>query len=131
MILLNVAFTILVVIVFVYLVFPFFWAISSSLKTQNELFATPLVVWPPHPKWHTYVEIFMNQPFARNLLNSAIVAGVTTLLSLVIGGPAAYCSPSPSPSTTGRVRYPSPSRCSAARVSTSCPGRRSWRRRWW
>jgi len=29
-------------VVLVYLIFPFFWAISSSLKTQTELFQTPV-----------------------------------------------------------------------------------------
>jgi trehalose/maltose transport system permease protein len=93
----QLAFAILVILVFIYLVFPFFWAISSSLKTQNELFATPLVYWPPHPQWHNYVEVFTGQPFARNLANSLVVAGLTTILSLLIGGTAAYA--------LGRIRF--------------------------
>ncbi len=88
--LLRTAFWMLIVVVLVYLLFPFFWAISTSLKSQNQLFQTPVVYWPPHPRWHNYVEVFTQQPFARNLLNSAIVAGGTTLLSLVIGSFAAY-----------------------------------------
>ncbi len=80
----------LIAVVLVYLIFPFFWAISSSLKSQEQLFQTPVVYWPPHPRWHNYVEVFTGQPFARNLLNSAIVAGVTTLLALSIGSFAAY-----------------------------------------
>ncbi len=93
----QVAFAILVVLVFFYLVFPFFWAISSSLKTPNELFQTPLVYWPPVPQWKNYAEVFTGQPFAHNLLNSLIVAGLTTLLSLLIGGTAAYA--------LGRIRF--------------------------
>jgi trehalose/maltose transport system permease protein len=93
----QVAFAILVVLVFIYLVFPFFWAISSSLKTPNQLFETPLVYWPPVPQWHNYVSVFTDQPFARNLLNSLIVAGTTTLLSLLVGGSAAYA--------LGRIRF--------------------------
>ena len=93
----QVAFAILVVLVFIYLVFPFFWAISSSLKTPNQLFETPLIYWPPVPQWHNYVQVFTDQPFARNLLNSLIVAGLTTLLSLLVGGTAAYA--------LGRIRF--------------------------
>ncbi len=93
----QVAFAILVVLVFIYLVFPFFWAISSSLKTPNQLFETPLVYWPPVLQWHNYADVFTAQPFARNLLNSLIVAGLTTLLSLLIGGSAAYA--------LGRIRF--------------------------
>ena len=93
----QVAFAILVVLVFIYLVFPFFWAISSSLKTPNQLFETPLVYWPPVLQWHNYADVFTAQPFARSLLNSLIVAGLTTLLSLLIGGSAAYA--------LGRIRF--------------------------
>lgn len=81
---------ILMVILFVYLMFPFFWAISSSLKSQTELFATPVDYWPTHPRWRNYLEVFTFQPFARNLLNSAVVAGCTTILALAIGSFAAY-----------------------------------------
>ncbi len=84
------AFRIVMAVVLVYLIFPFFWAISSSLKTQTELFQTPVDYWPVHPKWENYVKVFTGQPFARNLLNSAIVAGGTTLIALAIGSFAAY-----------------------------------------
>lgn len=96
-VLLNLAFGVLVVLVFLYLVFPFFWAISSSLKSQNQLFATPLVYWPPHPHWENYAQVFTAQPFARNLFNSFMVAGLTTVLALLIGGSAAYA--------LGRIRF--------------------------
>jgi trehalose/maltose transport system permease protein len=77
-------------LVFLYLVFPFFWAVSSSLKSSSELFASPAIYWPAEPRWQNYIDVFTEQPFALNLLNSAIVASATTLLSLVIGLSAAY-----------------------------------------
>lgn len=73
-----------------FLIFPFFWAISSSLKSPSELFATPVIYWPENPRWQNYVSVFTDQPFARNLLNSLLVAGGTTLLSLILGATAAY-----------------------------------------
>ncbi len=85
-----IAFRILMVVVLVYLIFPFFWAISSSLKSQSELFQTPVDYWPAHPRWENYAKVFTGQPFARNLLNSAVVAGLTTLIALTIGSFAAY-----------------------------------------
>jgi trehalose/maltose transport system permease protein len=81
---------VLMLLLFIYLVFPFFWAISSSLKSQSQLFATPTVYWPSHPRWKNYLEVFTIQPFAHNLLNSAVVAGFTTLVALAIGSFAAY-----------------------------------------
>lgn len=89
---------ILIVLLLIYLLFPFFWAISSSLKSQTQLFATPVIYWPAHPRWRNYLEVFTIQPFARNLLNSAIVAGLTTLFALAIGSFAAYA--------LGKYRFP-------------------------
>lgn len=73
-----------------YLLFPFYWAIVSSLKTSNQLFATPISYIPQTPQWGNYVSVFTSQPFGRFLLNSFLVAGGTTLLSLLIGVFAAY-----------------------------------------
>ena len=73
-----------------YLLFPFYWAIVSSLKTSNQLFQTPISYIPETPQWSTYLSIFTTQPFGRFMLNSLLVAGGTTLLSLLIGVFAAY-----------------------------------------
>lgn len=77
-------------LILIYLLFPFYWAIISSLKLPSELFKTPLEYFPLNPRWQNYAEIFRVQPFGRFLLNSAIVAGTTTLLSLLLGSFAAY-----------------------------------------
>jgi trehalose/maltose transport system permease protein len=77
----------LVVIVF-YTVFPFYWAIVSSLKTGSELFKVEF--WPSDPAWDNYVAVFREQPFGRNILNSVFVAVSTVLLSLSLAVAAAY-----------------------------------------
>jgi trehalose/maltose transport system permease protein len=75
------------VIVF-YTVFPFYWAIVSSLKTGSELFKVEF--WPSAPAWDNYVAVFREQPFGRNILNSVFVAVSTVLLSLSLAVAAAY-----------------------------------------
>src|ERR687897_228184 len=77
----------LVVIVF-YTVFPFYWAIVSSLKTGSELFKVEF--WPSAPAWDNYVAVFREQPFGRNILNSVFVAVSTVALSLSLAVAAAY-----------------------------------------
>jgi trehalose/maltose transport system permease protein len=77
----------LVVIVF-YTVFPFYWAIVSSLKTGSELFKVEF--WPSAPAWDNYVAVFREQPFGRNILNSVFVAVSTVVLSLALAVAAAY-----------------------------------------
>lgn len=86
----RVPFTLGVGLLIFYLLFPFYWAIVSSLKTSNQLFQTPISYIPETPQWGTYLSIFTTQPFGRFMLNSLLVAGGTTLLSLLIGVFAAY-----------------------------------------
>ena len=83
-------FYIILAIIFVYIVFPFYWAIRSSVSPNNELFATPVHYWPVEPTLDHYVEVFTNGDFLVAMRNSAIVAASTTLLSLLIGTVGAY-----------------------------------------
>lgn len=71
-----------------YAIFPFYWAIVSSLKSGSALFTVEFL--PREPTLENYVALFREQPFARNILNSLIVAGAATLLSLVLSLAAAY-----------------------------------------
>jgi trehalose/maltose transport system permease protein len=82
------AFYVLVAGIVVYTVFPFYWAIVSSLKDGSALYRVD--PFPPHPAWGNYVAIFREQPFARNILNSVLVAtrvqfrGRATLLLVIL-----------------------------------------------
>jgi trehalose/maltose transport system permease protein len=78
----------LLVVILLYTVFPFYWAIASSLRTGSDLFTTDLI--PRSPAWGNYVAVFSEQPFGRNILNSVFVAVSTVALSLVLAVSAAY-----------------------------------------
>jgi len=69
--------------------FPFLWLISTSLKTRLDAFAVPPKLLFAPTMQNYYDAIFYYNVF-RNALNSVIVAVFSTLLSLVIGVPAAY-----------------------------------------
>lgn len=86
----RVAFWVLVVVIFVYLMFPFYWALVSALKTQSELIQTPATLWPSNPVLTNFRAVLSNDRFLRALLNSTIVASAVTLLSLVVGSFAGY-----------------------------------------
>jgi len=72
----------------VYAVFPFYWAIVTSLRSGQALFSTALL--PEDFNFANYVAIFAEQPFARNILNSSIVSLATVFLSLALAVPASY-----------------------------------------
>jgi trehalose/maltose transport system permease protein len=84
----RILFYLLVAFILVYTVFPFYWAIVSSLKAGSALFQLDFI--PPDPQWDNYVSVFREQPFGRNILNSVIVSSAVVALSLFLGVTASY-----------------------------------------
>jgi trehalose/maltose transport system permease protein len=72
----------------VYTVFPFYWAIVSSLKGGSALYLVE--PFPPRPTAENYVAIFREQPFARNVWNSVLVATSVVSVSLALAVPASW-----------------------------------------
>src|SRR5689334_12555137 len=89
-VLVKVPFWILVVAIFVYALFPFYWALRSAFMPAAELFDTPIKYWPSDPTLQNFRDVLSWSCFRRALLNSTIVAGSVTLISLAIGSLAAY-----------------------------------------
>jgi trehalose/maltose transport system permease protein len=86
----RIPFYVLVGAIFVYALFPFYWAIRSAFTTESELFTTPLQYVPDHPTTENFSDVFSNGVFMRALLNSTIVAGTVTLIALALGSLAGY-----------------------------------------
>lgn len=86
----RVAFWGLILIILVYTLFPFYWAVVSSLKPSTELFDTPVAYWPRNPTLQNYRDVFANPIFGLALRNSVIVTVSTVILALLVGSLAAY-----------------------------------------
>ena len=84
----RVLFYLLVTVILIYTLFPFYWAVVSSLKSGSALFEARAL--PADPAWSNYTAVFREQPFDRNILNSVTVATATVALSLLLAMPAAY-----------------------------------------
>jgi len=80
---------ILLAIVIGFCVFPFYWMVTTSLKTQIVALQEP-PAWIFEPTLTNYVEVLFKDGVGRTLVNSLIVAVCTTALALVLGVPAAY-----------------------------------------
>jgi trehalose/maltose transport system permease protein len=80
----------LAALVTVFSVYPFVYAISTSLKTGSALFDPTL--WPRNPTFDNYISLFTvaEQPFGRHLLNSIMVSVSVVTLSILLGVTAAY-----------------------------------------
>lgn len=84
----RLGFYLLVAAILFYTLFPFYWAVVSSLKSGSALFEPSLLPW--QPTLDNYLAVFRGQPFARTIVNSLLVATVATALSLVLAISAAY-----------------------------------------
>lgn len=85
----TLAFYALVFTIIGYSVFPFYYAILSSLKTGSAIFS--IDYFPFHWKFTNYESLMATSPpFTTSIWNSVLVAGGVVLLSLLLGITAAF-----------------------------------------
>ena len=78
-----------ILLIAAYCLFPFYWMIVSSFQVEPWIFQNNF--WPKHPTWDNYSAVFGGRNhFGKALLNSVIVAGVSTVVALTVGMFAAY-----------------------------------------
>jgi multiple sugar transport system permease protein len=70
--------------------FPFFWMVASSLKTNQAATADPTQIIPPVAQWHNYADAWRVISFPRETLNTLIMAGGVTLGQILIAALAGY-----------------------------------------
>ena len=58
---------------------PLLWMVSSSLKSNYQIFEIPPRWIPNPPRWENYAEALTILPFGRYMLNSAVITGVTII----------------------------------------------------
>lgn len=71
-----------------YVVFPFYWLLVSSVTHSSELFTGALV--PSSFTLDNYIELFSTTPVLTWLRNSIVVAVIVTALTIVISVMGAY-----------------------------------------
>lgn len=80
------------IVVLVVALGPFYWTAITSIKVDGEINASPPTLFPQSFTTKNYTQAFLSvQPaFAKDLLNSTLVAIFTTLLALIFGSICAY-----------------------------------------
>jgi multiple sugar transport system permease protein len=79
----------ILIFVAVIMVFPFYWMLITSLKTNSEVLLYPPTFFPREFTFKHFSAILSDAVFPRYLLNSIIVVGISTLISVftsTIGG---------------------------------------------
>ena len=81
---------IIIVVALILIIFPLYWLITSSLKIGGEYLSNPPVIVPSQLTAESYQNIFGKDQIWQNFMNTVIVAGGSTLISVVFGSMAAY-----------------------------------------
>jgi len=89
---------------------PYFWMVSSSLKTQDEIFRLPIEWIPRAPQWANYPTALARFPFEKYFFNSTLVAVAVMASNLFLCSLAAY--------GLAKFRFPGRESCFRAMLST-------------
>ncbi|MFN8379824.1 MAG: carbohydrate ABC transporter permease [Anaerolineae bacterium] len=65
-----------------FMLLPFVWMVSTSLKTPEQVFSVPVQLIPEHPTLINYQYLLQEKNLLRILLNTIFLAGVSTGLRL-------------------------------------------------
>ena len=69
---------------------PYFWMLSSSLKTSSEVFELPVRWLPREPQWSNYPAALSRGAFGVYFFNSAVVALAVMAGNLLVCSLAGY-----------------------------------------
>jgi multiple sugar transport system permease protein len=81
---------VLLIIGAVIMVVPFAYLLSTSFKTHLTLFELPPQFIPKHPTTDNYTSVWSSNSFGRYFFNSAVVAVISTTLSVLLSAMMAY-----------------------------------------
>lgn len=86
----RVVFYIIVSVLAVFALLPFFWMLSTSLKETKALTTIPIQWLPEKPSFKSYLDLFKVFPFARSIVNSLFISMVGTVISVLSASMAAF-----------------------------------------
>lgn len=85
----TIPYFLLVIIMSVLFVYPFWWMVVNSLNTSSQIFGAPKLL-PSSWAFSNYADIFIVQPFARHYANTLLVAAVGTIGNVLFSALAGY-----------------------------------------
>jgi multiple sugar transport system permease protein len=81
---------VLLIIVSLIVLFPFFWMVDTALKPNEQVFQFPPTFIPESMQWGNFVAVWTYLPFGHFIFNSLLIACTGTFLVLVTSSLAAY-----------------------------------------
>jgi multiple sugar transport system permease protein len=80
----------LLLVMLAFLLFPFYWTFVTSIKPESELYGAAVTYWPSHATLDSYRKLFVEVNFLKPMLNSLLVATLTTTISIAVSLLASY-----------------------------------------
>ncbi|RKJ48566.1 carbohydrate ABC transporter permease [bacterium 1XD42-8] len=80
---------ILLSILTIIFIFPFYWIITGAFKSLSDAIAVPPQWWPENPTSANFVQLF-NNPALKWLTNSILISGITMILVCATSSLAGY-----------------------------------------
>lgn len=74
----------------IYLVFPVYWLVASSLKPTEDLFLTPATLFPKRISFENFKTVLFKTNVPQSFLNSIITSVAVTLITITISTLGAY-----------------------------------------
>jgi raffinose/stachyose/melibiose transport system permease protein len=70
--------------------YPLFWALGSSLKSDDDFFNQGLNPIPSHFMWSNYLQAWQEASFSRYFVNTLLITVGTVVVTLVVTSMAGY-----------------------------------------
>lgn len=86
----RIGITVSVIVLLVLVIAPFYWIFSSSIKTTQEILSPTPSFLPQTYTLQHYDKLLASSNFPRYLLNSAVVAVLTMIITVVLSVMASY-----------------------------------------
>lgn len=86
----NIGYYAISVSIAIIVMIPFFWMISTSLKSKGALMALPVQWIPEEPTLNAYVQVFQKFPFLKAVGNSLFITICYTLITILSCSMAAF-----------------------------------------
>ncbi len=87
---LRVLLYLVVIIVCIITLYPYFAMFCTALKSRAEIFSMNGTILPINAMWSNFIDIWSRAPMANYMLNSLMIAGGSTIIAMLCGIPAAY-----------------------------------------
>lgn len=86
----NILYCVIAILIAIVFLFPIYWLLSMSFKTDAESFGKIVTYYPHDFTLDPWVQNFSDKDFLRSLKNSSLIALLSMVISIGFGVPTAY-----------------------------------------